>query len=375
MAGRKRRPENSWMPPYVKQDKYGYVYNNNSSKEYFRLCGLDVSQAEVWAAYDKLGKAKALTLTNVIEKYMKSPDYLRLKPRSQTDYMYHAKKINDVFGEMHPDTIESWMIQEFMDKRGRMHPTAANKERYFLQVIMNWGKARNYVTIQNPCGAVKPIRLKKTPEELDRSYSDADHLALYNFLGKHGHVLYQVALEIAYLCGARQQDVLRLYDQPPFRIKAGDCYITKDGIMMWQAKTNKVQLKLFTPRLKAAVDLARKWKRRPTKEGKLRKTASSPWLICTKSGTKYTRNGFNSTWIRMQAKALAEGVISTRFRFHDTKHKAITDYTGNQAEKQHFSGHRTPSMVNKYNHEIEITSTIDKPLDMQPSTVNKPSVN
>jgi hypothetical protein len=34
-----------------------------------------------------------------------------------------------------------------------------------------------------------------------------------------------------------------------------------DGIMIWQAKTGKVQLKRFTPRLRAAVELARSYKR------------------------------------------------------------------------------------------------------------------
>ena len=67
-------------------------------------------------------------------------------------------------------------------------------------------------------------------------------------------------LEIANLCGSRQQDVLRPYDHKPRGAKPDDCFVTEKGIVIWQTKTEKVQLKLFTPRLKHAVELARHYK-------------------------------------------------------------------------------------------------------------------
>ena len=60
----------------------------------------------------------------------------------------------------------------------------------------------------------------------------------------------------------------------------------------------------------------------------------------------------------MQREAEEKGMLA-RFRFHDLKHKGITDYEG---DKQQFSGHKSHAMMERYNHGIDRVSTVDKPM-------------
>ena len=122
---------------------------------------------------------------------------------------------------------------------------------------MTWGKGLGYVNIANPCAGVKPLKTKSKA----RAPEDIDYTKLYDLLIDSGHPFHAAAMEIVYLCGSRQQDVLRLYDSRPIRPKENDCYVTSEGIVIWQEETGKVQLNEFTPRLKAAVELARKHKK------------------------------------------------------------------------------------------------------------------
>ena len=66
----------------------------------------------------------------------------------------------------------------------------------------------------------------------------------------------------------------------------------------------------------------------------------------SRTGAKFTRSGFGTTWSRMQKLAAEQGVISSRFRFHDLKIKAVSDVDG---DKQMFSGHKTKSQAERYN--------------------------
>jgi len=209
---------------------------------------------------------------------------------------------------------------------------------------MNWAKARGFVTITNPCDSVKTIKTASRA----RAPGDVDYFPFYKWLVQKKRTMHLAAIEIAYLCGSRQQDVLRLLEHRPFRPKDDDCYVTPEGLHIWQAKTGKVQLKHWTPRLRAAVDMAKAWKKE--------RDIQCPYLICTRTRSRYSRHGFNSIWIREQNDAHAAGVIA-RFRFHDLKHKGVTDFEG---DKQNFSGHATRTMVEKYNHGVDSTATVQK---------------
>ncbi|MCP5757042.1 integrase, partial [Klebsiella pneumoniae] len=71
---------------------------------------------------------------------------------------------------------------------------------------------------------------------------DEDYLAVYEC----ARIEVKVAMEISYLCAAREGDVFDLIVSE----------LMEDGIFIEQNKTGKKQIKKWTPRLRAAIDLA-----------------------------------------------------------------------------------------------------------------------
>lgn len=315
------------MPRWVERYPAGYRVKRRGHPT-AHLAGPEATKGEVWTAYERWQQddaGKSVTVADVIDLYLASPQYTKeLKPQTQTDYLRYSKKIRAVFGDMQPDHITSPGFQVFMDGRGANHPTSANRERTFLGIVMRWGKARGLVTIEDPTAAVKPMKERQG----GRYVEDGEYVAFYEWLGEKGHSAHQAAMEIAYLCAARQQDVLAL--------TRGD--ILEDGLMIHQQKTGKRQIKLWTPRLREAVDLALS----ANAGSKIQTTH----LIRGRSGHGFTRTGFNSVWQREQRAAHAGGAIPARFRFHDLKVKGISDFEG---DRQEFSGHKTRSMMERYN--------------------------
>ncbi|MFS1524708.1 hypothetical protein ACL7TT_11430 [Microbulbifer sp. 2304DJ12-6] len=335
---RPRTPKNAWMPRWVELYSRGYRVKIRN-RGVWHLCGPDATKAEVWTEYERWEQdqqGKPFTISDLIDLYFASPQYTKeLRTQTQKDYLRYSKRIRDVFGNARPNTITSPVIQLFMDTRGQEYPTAANRERTFLAIIFRWGKARGLVSIEDPIKAVKPLKERRG----GRYVEDSEYMAFYSWLGSRGHAAHQAAMEISYLCGARQQDVLALKRQD----------ITEEGLLIRQQKTGKNQLKLWTERLHDAVDIGLKANKNSG--------AQSVHLIRNKSGHGFTRSGFNSIWIREQWAAIKAGTLPARFRFHDLKIKGISDFKG---DKQEFSGHKTRSMMERYNHTADKVASLDK---------------
>ncbi|AQQ67459.1 hypothetical protein Mag101_07275 [Microbulbifer agarilyticus] len=336
--GRKRNPENAWMPPYVERYRKGYRIKRRGFPTH-HLAAPDAQNWEVMKAYEDwmAGQVEeAFTVNHLIEIYFRSPQYTKhITPGTQSDYLQYSKRISAVFGELEPDQVTSPLVQMFMDARGAEKPAAANHERIFLGIIMKWGKARGYVTIEDPTVVVRPMKL--TPG--GRYVEDQDYEAFFHWLGSNGHTMHQCAMEIAYLCAARHQDVLALTRAD----------IKEDGLLVEQQKTGKKQLKLWTPRLREAINQAL-----ATNTDAKIQTAH---VLRSRTGRRFTRTGFNSVWQREQRKALEAGAISARFRFHDLKIKAASDFEG---DVQQFTGHKTRSMAERYNRTPDRVVTLDR---------------
>lgn len=342
--GRRRQPQNAWMPPHVARYRGGYRYRRKGEPTQ-HLAGPDASKSEVWAAYERHQANlahRAFTVADLIDLYFRSPQYTKhLKPSTQADYLRYSQRIRTAFGQGSPDAITSPLVQMFMDARGAEHPAAANRERTFLGIIMSWGKARGMVSIENPCDAVRPM-----PEGPGGRYvEDWEYEAFWDWLGTRGHLMHQCAMEVSYLCAARQQDVLALTRQ----------HIHADGLLVTQAKTGKAQLKLWTPRLREAVDRAL--------AGNTGAQIQSAHILRSRTGRAYTRTGFNAIWQREQRAALEAGAIKDRFRFHDLKIKSASDFEG---DVQQFTGHKTRSMAERYNRTADRVVSLDRPRKRKP---------
>jgi len=102
---------------------------------------------------------------------------------------------------------------------------------------------------------------------------------------------------------------------------------------------------MWTVELRAAIDLALA---QPSKH-------LTMYVIHTKTGMRYTRDGFNTVWSRVIKSAFEQQLITEPFTFHDLKRKGISDFEG---DKQRFSGHMTRAMAERYNVRPDVVETI-----------------
>jgi len=165
--------------------------------------------------------------------------------------------------------------------------------------------------------------------------SDEEYQAIYD----EAVVAMKAAMEIAYLCAARSSDVRTLtLDQ-----------LSEAGIYIQQGKTGTKQIKAWTERLHAAVELAKT-------------LGGQKYLICSSKKEMYSKSGFADLWEDARSRAgekLGRKLVCT---FHDLKAKGISDYEGSSREKQIFSGHKTESQVTVYDRKVRISPTLLKPL-------------
>lgn len=332
--GRKRKnPADNWMPKRVKRGRSAFEFITPDNKT-IRLCDFSCTQAEVWVAYEKLidDQKNEATLTALFNSFFISADFTNLSPETQKDYRKYSGKLLPVFGKMQPDNIKPEHIRKYMDKRGTKSPTQANREKTLLSRVFGWGYERGMVK-SNPCKGVRQFK----EQARDRYITDDEYNALYSV----SPVIVRIAMEIAYLCAARQADVLALtYSQ-----------LTEDGIYIKQGKTGVAQIKAWTERLHAAINLSNTL---PLDSG-----ISSIYVLHQSRGSGYTRDGFNSRWRKAkEAAAKKFPHLNFNFTFHDLKAKGISDLDGPLSEKQKISGHKNITQTARYDRKVVVVPVV-----------------
>ncbi|HBY2053418.1 TPA: integrase, partial [Klebsiella pneumoniae] len=262
--GRKRAPGNEWMPKGVFFRPSGYYWKPGGTTE--NLAPANASKAEVWLAYEKVveGRKKLLTFQQLWKKFLNSADYADLAPRTQKDYLAHEKYLLAVFGDAEAKAIKPEHVRRYMDARGKRSRVQANHEHSSMSRVYRWGYQRGYVP-GNPC-----VGVDKFPKpQRDRYITDEEYIAIFT----HATPAVKAAMEIAYLCAARVSDVLKMnWNQ-----------ILDKGIFIQQGKTGIKQIKAWTERLSAAVDICREW-------------GQDGPVIRTMYGERYSYKGFNEAW-------------------------------------------------------------------------------
>lgn len=324
MARTRKNREDNWMPPRVYKGPSYYRWQPNTGGA-IRLCGLDAKQSEVWRAYE-LAVADSENRANtesLIRRFIASPDFADLAPTTQADYLKYSRKIISVFGKVNPNDIEPKHIRKYMDKRGTKSKVQANREKAFFSRMFRWSLERGYVK-HNPCQGVR--QFKEKPR--DRYVTDEEYRVLYD----HACPVVRATMEISYLCGARQQDVLSLQRHQ----------LLEEGIFIQQGKTGKKQIKLWSTALRRAIT-----------ECNEAFGSNSLFVIHQANGSPFSRDGFNSRWRKARERARAATGMDLDFTFHDLKAKSISDYEGSSREKQIFSGHKTEAQVASYDRKVQ----------------------
>ncbi|WP_276641381.1 tyrosine-type recombinase/integrase [Siccibacter turicensis] len=334
MGRRRLNPEDLKLPPRVYPNKYSYVWKP-TSKESVTLTRIEDGLAKLWQKYEEEAnqRSTAMTFERLWKKFLQSAYYTDLKPRTQKDYLQHEKKLLAVFGRVLADNIRPEHVRAFMDKRGLQSKTQANHEMSSMSRVYRWGYERGYVK-RNPCTGVSKFKAAVR----DRYVTDKEYEAIYN----EADDVVRVAMEIAYLCAARLSDVLGMK-----WIQA-----TSEGLFVQQGKTGTKQIKLWTPRLKQAFELARTFSN---------SSNLNSHVVLGLHGAGFTKRGFSNRWDKARTAASVKLGYSLDCTFHDLKAKGISDYEGSSRDKQLFSGHKTETQVLIYDRKIKKTPTLDKP--------------
>lgn len=334
---RKRSQKDAWIPSYVNRGKSAWEYRPKGGP-CVRLCALDSPKSLVLRRYAEEFErltTKEGSFTALVERFLKSPQFKKLAVTTQKDYQKYWKKIEPVFGKTDAQRITPQHIRKYMDRKGQTSEVQANRHHSFMSKVFSWGYERGDVK-SNPCKGVT----KFTEEERTRYIEDWE----YNLVFKHAGDRVRAAMEISYLCAARQGDVLKL----------SKAQLTKDGIFVRQGKTGKKQIKAWTDRLRKATTLVKPITR---KDGSI---IESIYVIPNQSGSAYTSSGFRTEWYKVIKKAREESGKPLDFTFHDIKAKGISDFEGDQAQKQEFSGHKTPRQVDTYDRKVKVVPSLKK---------------
>ncbi|WP_051641879.1 tyrosine-type recombinase/integrase [Photobacterium galatheae] len=319
------------MPPRVYRGRSAFEWHPANGGS-IRLCSLDAKQSEVWQQYEQAVAEyeKQETTNGLIQRFFGSADFRELSRTTQSDYRKYANKIIPVFGKMLPSTIQPVHIRKYMDIRGEKSKVQANREKAFFSRVFRWAFERGLVE-KNPCQGVRQFKEKQR----DVYISDDEYEAVY----EHACPVIRAAMEISYRCAARQGDVLALTKSE----------LREEGIYIQQGKTGVKQIKEWSAELHKAV-----------KECDEAFGNNSIFVIHQKSGSRFTRDGFNTRWRKARALAREATGLALNFTFHDLKAKGISDYEGSSKEKQAFSGHKTERQVATYDRRIKVVKTISK---------------
>ncbi|MFN7097179.1 MAG: tyrosine-type recombinase/integrase [Gammaproteobacteria bacterium] len=289
----RKRLTNKHLPERVYLKHGAYYYLNRQSK-WIRL-GKTLPEAMAsWAAMVE-PPIEIYTMQQLFDRYM-----LEIAPQKSAE-SYRAnrvgiKALSSAFGHLSPIDITAPVIYQFMDKRGKIAPVMANREKSLLSHIfttaIRWG-----IVTTNPCKNV--MRIKEVHR--DRYVTDTEYFSVRSLATEN----IKFIMDFAYFTGLRQADVLKL--------KLNE--VQENGIYIQVNKTKKKLLIEWAEELKKLVELA---KNRAA-------LLHSEYLFPNNNGQKYTSSGFQTLWQRLIKKALAAKVIEETFRFHDIRRKTATE--------------------------------------------------
>lgn len=233
------------------------------------------------------------------------------------------EQLKKAFGKMLPEDVRPAHVWAYLHKfRGAESPVRANREIALFASMFNMALGAGVVD-RNPCVGVE--RNHETPR--DRLVDDVELHGFVHFCWRRSEAGKNIALAamLSYLTGKAQAQILRL----------SKAQISAEGIQFDKRKRGAATLVEWSPRLRRYVSLALA----------MPSDISPMFVIHTRSGTPYTRNGFSALWHRLMNEWVSAG--HKRFTFHDLRAKTVTDVSEQGRKASELTGHRTESIVAK----------------------------
>jgi integrase len=305
--------------------KVFYYYDHGGKPRREEPLGSDYGLAiKRWAEIERATSARpaaVITFRYVCDRYR--AEVIPTKaPATQKDNARELKQLITFFDDPPGplEAIEPQHVAMFM--RWRKAKVRANREKALLSHIWNWARGEGYTKLANPCAGVKGN--KETGRDV---YVEDD---AFDAVWKVATDTLRDAMDLAYLCGQRVTDTLRMDERD-----------LRDGFLhVKQGKTGTRRRIEITGDL--AVLLARIAAR------KAGYVVRATRLIIGDDGQPWTYDRLRKAF---RAACTQVGIDADAFQFRDLRAKAGTDKADSSAdirEAQKQLGHTTVTMTEHY---------------------------
>lgn len=273
----------------------------------------DPESAEFLAAVAKCmerAKSDPFTMGDLIEKYMRSPEFTGLAASTKAGYKTHLDAIKALSGDLPNDEWTEADVYAMRDDLWQTAPRQAELRVAILSRLFNWGAKRGYRK-DNPAADIEKIKRKTKSYE---PWTEEEIAAFYKAAPKHVADVVTMAL----YTGQRQGDCLKM--------TWGD--ISGGAIQVRQEKTDQTLWIPIHPDLQAMLDTLEK---RPGK------------ILLNSRGMAWSNDGFRSSF--------ADAKTGIAKQFHGLRATAATNLAdAGIADKEimAITGHRTTAMVTHY---------------------------
>lgn len=254
------------------------------------LCRVSEGESALYAALAKVTKPGATTIAELLDSFQ-IHGMKELAPTTQGDYRgYIRRQLKPVFGDMHPDDLETADCAQYLERRKEKARSVANKELACLASAFQYGM-RNGLCSRDPTKGVK--RNKVRPKH--RYVRHDEFLAVFEKAPEH----LQDIIAGIYLMELRPHEARDL---------RRTC-ITPKGVLLEESKTDKVKLIEWSPSLQFFLTRATS-------------RVDSPFVFTNSRGEKWTEWAMHSALNRIRADLPG----AEPFTFHDLRAKGESDH-------------------------------------------------
>jgi site-specific recombinase XerD len=250
------------------------------------LSRIDEGINSLYRALYQLDPAKPGTIGEMIATYRAAGmDALRAATRAR--YSLILTRLDKTFGRMRLGSLKRSHVAVFLEmrrKRGR-GATSANREVAVLSSVHEFGLRQGWLE-ENPCRDVR----RNTEKPRRRIVTDAEFLEAF----ERSPEPFQDLIAAAYLCGARQGDVIAWRRTE---------HLKPEGIVFVQSKTGKPQTIEWSDALRFFVRRA------------MERFPQAEYVFCNRFGQQWTVWAINSQIDRLKVT----------WAFRDLRAKAQTD--------------------------------------------------
>ncbi len=257
---------------------------------------------------DDSGKIKELW-----RLYSEGPAWKLLAKATQDDYLQCSIQVLKTFGEARAALVRPTDVNRHLRVERADAPVRANREAALLSNLFNLGIERGDLDT-NPCKQVR--RNKEQPRtEAPETLVLA---AFVDWLVQSGGQRKTIALmaEFTAYGGSRRAEFLDL-TWPQIDRTAGVVRLMRAkqrGQVVWEKIEIGPQMAALLDRIEAHAIAQAASRKKPLPQS----------VFCNRSGNPYGSRGFMANWGKWMGEAVAAGIVSRRFTFHDLRAYYVT---------------------------------------------------